>query len=242
MPESIKVLLVDDHAVTRLGTAALLQSAEGIELSAEARDGQEAIRAAEDSQPDVVLMDLVMPRVDGVAATREILARRPKTRILVMTGSGVDDQVEAAVRAGAMGYVSKSAPVEEILDAIRCVHGGEHRLPASLLRRLIEPPPLDVTLSERQLEILHYLGTGLDSHQTARRSGISEASIRSHISRIFRKLGLDGRAHLVRAARRALRGEASELPAGVAQRLREAGPEARSTESRSVSGESSECR
>ncbi len=216
----IKVLLVDDHPFVRLGTSAFLAAADGIELSAEACDGQEAILAADDAKPDVILMDLLMPELDGVAATREILARRPETRILIMTGSGIDDRVEAALRAGAIGYVSKSDPMRHLVDAIRRAFAGEPVLPPPLLRRLLTAPRTPPKVTRRQLEVMSWLGQGFDSHQVARRIGLREASVRSHISRISRKLGLDGRAHLVRSARQALRGEPCGLPADVVRQLR----------------------
>ncbi|MEM9554432.1 MAG: response regulator transcription factor [Acidobacteriota bacterium] len=202
----VRVLLVDDHSIVRQGLASLLLDAEGIEVVGEASDGDDAVQATRLLRPDVILMDLVMPGLDGVAATAEIRARHPSARILVLSGSSVRERILAAVRAGAAGYISKTAPKQELVDAIRRVHRGQRSMPAALTASLLErypPAQLQVEpLTRREREILVLVAKGLSNRDVADHAGISEATTRTHVGRIFGKLGVNNRVEATLCALR----------------------------------------
>jgi len=197
---TIRVLIADDHAIVRKGICALLATEPGIEVVAEAEDGQEAVDQAERVQPDVVLMDLVMPGTDGLEATRRITAMQPKARILVLTSFAGDDKVFPAIKAGALGYLLKDSRPEELVEAIQQVYQGESSLHPSiarkLLRELAEPvgqgPAVD-TLTERELEVLCLVAQGHSNREISNQLTISEATVRTHVSNILSKLNLDSR-------------------------------------------------
>jgi NarL family two-component system response regulator LiaR len=197
---AITVLVVDDHAVVRRGIRSLLETEDDIEVVGEASNGEEAVREAERLNPKVVLMDLVMPELDGVEATRRIRSRKPDARILVLTSFGSDDKLFPAVKAGALGYLLKEAKPEELVRAIREAAVGHAAINPAVARRLLReftrehgalPPPDPLT--EREIEVLKTLALGLSNEGIAERLYISEATVRTHVSNILSKLHLDNR-------------------------------------------------
>jgi len=204
----IRVLVVDDHFVVRKGVCALLADAEGIAVAGEAGDGEQAVVEARRLRPQVILMDLRMPGLDGVAATRAILAEQPATAVVALTGSDVEGEVLAAVEAGALGYLAKTSPREDFLEAIRQVAQGDAWLPAHLTRRLLtrlkpRPAPEPVEpLTGREREVLELLARGWSNRRISKELSISEVTVRTHVSHILGKLGVSNR---VEAALHALR-------------------------------------
>lgn len=199
MNTTIRVLVVDDHTIVRKGICALLATEEGINVVAEASDGAEAIRAAAATRPDVVLMDLVMPGMDGVEATAEILQQRPGTRVLVLTSYTTDDRVLAAVRAGAAGFHLKDADPEELARAIRQVHAGQTSLDPLVTRKLMEQiarpsgEPGVEALTPREVEVVQLIARGLSNQEIGEALFITEVTVRTHVSNILSKLGLASR-------------------------------------------------
>jgi NarL family two-component system response regulator LiaR len=196
----IRVLIADDHAIVRKGLRALLATEPGIEVVAEAEDGNEAVALVGRARPDVVLMDLVMPGTDGLEATRSILAARPKTRILVLTSFDGDDKVFPAIKAGALGYLLKDSGPEELVQAIQQVHGGESSIHPSVARKLLrqlarpdEPASGIKALTEREVEVLCLVAQGQSNREIAEELTISEATVRTHVSNILGKLELCSR-------------------------------------------------
>ena len=196
----IRVLIADDHAIVRKGIRALLATEPGIVVVVEALDGQQAIDQTLCLSPDVVLMDLVMPGVDGLEATQQIIDQRPDTGILVLTSFAGDDKVFPAIRAGARGYLLKDSGPEELVQAVRQVHRGESSLHPSIarkvLRELAKPmqrdPEVD-TLTEREIEVLQLVAEGHSNRDIAEQLTISEATVRTHVSNILAKLNLGSR-------------------------------------------------
>jgi NarL family two-component system response regulator LiaR len=200
--DTIRVLLVDDHAVVRKGMRALIDREAGIEVVGEADDGEQAVSAAERLRPDVILMDLEMPRVGGVEATQRITASRPETRIVVLTSHAAEEDVFPALKAGAQGYLLKHSPPEEVLNAIRQAHRGETILHPSVARLVLQelhrpaqPKQTRTTdpLSERELDVLRLLARGMSNQEIADTLVVGEATVRSHVSSILRKLQLASR-------------------------------------------------
>lgn len=209
MENPIRVLVVDDHFVVRKGVCALLAEAEGIAVTGEAVDGNQAVAEARRLVPHVILMDLKLPGLDGVEATRAILAEQPETGVIVLTGTDVEEQVVAAIQAGALGYLAKTSPREDFLEAIRSVARGEAWLPPHLTRRLLthlKPPPAATAGSEplttRESEVLALLARGWSNGRIARELAISEVTVRTHVSHVLDKLKVSNR---VEAALQALR-------------------------------------
>jgi NarL family two-component system response regulator LiaR len=198
--ETIRVLIADDHAIVRKGIRALLATERGIVVVGEAEDGKQAIDQALRLTPDVVLMDLVMPGIDGLEATQQIRDERPDTGILVLTSFAGDDKVFPAIRAGAQGYLLKDSGPEELVQAIQQVHRGESSLHPSiarkLLRELAKPtqrdPEVD-TLTEREIEVLQLVAEGHSNRDISEQLTISEATVRTHVSNILAKLNLGSR-------------------------------------------------
>lgn len=199
----IRVLIVDDHYITRKGILSLLHGVEGIEIIGEAENGREGIEKAKLLEPDVILMDLVMPELGGVDAIRQILADRPVTAIVVLSGSSLEGEVLVAVRAGALGYLTKTANQDEVTEVIRKAHRGEPALPPALYRKLLGHPISNSTLmvaealTERELEILALVARGLENHAISSRLRVSETTVRTHLRNILSKLGLSNRVELV---------------------------------------------
>lgn len=215
----IRVLIVDDHAIVRKGLQALLTEIDDIEVVGEAGDGQEAITRAESTAPDVILMDIVMPTMDGVAATRRIRERQPEARILALTSFAADDKLFPAIKAGALGYLLKDSDPADLVEAIREVHRGEPslhpRIARKVLRELGRPssqPQTPDPLTERELEVLRLVAKGLDNQQIGDALTIAEVTVRSHVSHILSKLHL---ANRVQAALYALRQGVASLDDGL---------------------------
>ena len=203
---TIRVLIADDHAIVRKGIRALLATEPEIEVVGEAQDGEEAITKAQEAQPDVILMDLIMPGMDGLEATRDLSTRLPDSRILVLTSFAGDDKVFPAIRAGALGYLLKDSGPEDLVEAIQQVHRGESSLHPSVARRVLrelaerQNPPwpceqsLDTDrLTDRQVEVLQLVARGHSNREISSLLMISEATVRTHVSNILCKLNLCSR-------------------------------------------------
>jgi NarL family two-component system response regulator LiaR len=196
----IRTLVVDDHMVVRKGIQALLAEIEDIELVGEANNGEEAIRKAAMLAPDVILMDLVMPGVDGIEAIRHISTSQPKARILVLTSFATDDRVFPAIRAGALGYLLKDSGLEDLARAIRKVHRGEPSLHPRIARKVLDQVslrtpkrPAPEPLTARELEVLRLLAKGFGNREIAEQLVIEEVTVRTHVSHILSKLQLANR-------------------------------------------------
>jgi two-component system, NarL family, response regulator LiaR len=197
---SIRVLIADDHAVVRQGLKTFLELQDDIEVVEDVADGEAAVAAVEREAPDVVLMDLVMPGVDGVEAIRRIREGRPQARVLVLSSFLDDERLFPAVRAGAAGYLLKDVEPRELVKAIRTVHGGEALLHPAVAARLMDefaadPPhePSADGLTEREREVLTLIARGLPNKLIARDLSISEKTVKAHVSSILGKLGVSDR-------------------------------------------------
>jgi len=197
---TIRVLVADDHTIVRKGIRALLMTEPDVEVVGEARDGREAIAKAERLKPDVILMDLLMPGMDGVEATRHIKEHQLKARILVLTSFAGDEEVFPAIKAGAQGYLLKHCSPEELVQAIRQVHSGESALHPTIARkvlgRLYDAPdrkPRTVPLTEREMDVLQLVARGQRNQEISDQLTISEATVRAHVSNILAKLRLSSR-------------------------------------------------
>jgi DNA-binding NarL/FixJ family response regulator len=192
----IRVLIADDHGVIRDGLGRLIAALEDIELVGVAADGQEAVARCRESSPDVVLMDLEMPRLDGIEATRQITSRQPGTAVLILTSFSDRRRILGALEAGACGYLLKDAASAEVADGIRAAARGESPLDPRAARTILsarsEPDPLAV-LSAREREVLALLLEGLPNKLIARRLEISEKTVKSHLTRVFREIGVTDR-------------------------------------------------
>jgi NarL family two-component system response regulator LiaR len=200
MTSAIRVLVADDHAIVRKGIRALLATEPDIEVVGEAENGREAVTEVERLQPDVILMDLVMPEVDGIEAIRRITARQPEAHILVLTSFAADDKVFPAIKAGALGYLLKDSSPEDLVQAIHQVYRGESSLHPTIARKLLqelsrpsERPPTPDPLTEREVEVLRLVARGQSNQEIADQLVISEATVRTHVSNILGKLHLASR-------------------------------------------------
>ncbi|MFE3072979.1 response regulator [Streptomyces sp. NPDC059247] len=206
---ALRVVVADDQAVVREGIVMLLGLLPGVEVVGAARDGEEAVALTSELKPDVVLMDLRMPRCDGVEATRRIHERHPGTEVVVLTTYADDDSLFPALRAGARGYLTKDAGGEEILRALRDVTDGRAGLSPTVQRRLIEQlleapagpsVPQAEGLTERETEVIALVADGLSNQEIASRLRISTATVKTHINNLFAKTGVRDRAQAVRYA------------------------------------------
>ena len=188
----IRVLIADDHAVVRQGLRTFLDLQEDIEVVAEAADGEEALAAVERTRPDVVLVDLVMPTVDGAEVIRRLRHRAPAARALVLSSFLDDDRMFAAMRAGAAGYLLKDVQPRELVEAIRTVHGGGALLHPKVAARLLEQIAAD-PLTPREREVLALIGRGMANKRIARELSLSEKTVKAHVSSILAKLGVTDR-------------------------------------------------
>jgi DNA-binding NarL/FixJ family response regulator len=197
-------MVVDDHPIVRQGLVSVLGDEDDLEVVGEASSGREAIALASRVQPDVVLLDLEMPEVDGVEAIPQLLAARPGLGVLVFTAYDTDERVLGAVRAGARGYLLKGASADEIARAIRTLNGGgsylEPRVASKLLAQVSSPHRPTTSLSEREREVLRLVADGLPTKQIALSLSISERTVKFHVNSIFHKLGADNRAQAVALA------------------------------------------
>jgi DNA-binding NarL/FixJ family response regulator len=206
---TIKVLVADDHAVVRSGLEQLLATSSDFELAGSAANGEEAVTAAERSCPDVILMDLSMPVLDGVEATRRIVARDPSARVVVLTSFSDNRRILDALEAGASGYLLKHAGPDELLGAIRAAAAGEVPLDPKAARALLDNRRAvrpDKQLSAREREVLHLVAQGLANKQIARRLAISERTVKAHLTSIFTRLGVSDRTQAALWARDHLAG------------------------------------
>ena len=190
-----RVLLVDDHRLVRAGLAALLAGTQDIEVVGEASDGQQAVELATRLKPDVVLMDLSMPVLDGVAATRHIVAASPATHVVVLTSFADHHRVTDAVAAGAVGYLLKDCNPRDVVTAVRSAAGGNAPIDPRVARALLPAPAhrRDDALSAREEQVLRLLAQGMANKQIGRALGISERTVKVHVGNVFRRLGVADR-------------------------------------------------
>ena len=197
---AIRVLVADDHAIVRQGLRTFLELQEEIEVVADVADGRAALQAVAEHEPDVVLMDLVLPVVDGVEAIRRLAAERPRTRVIVLTSFLDDDKLFPAVRAGAAGYLLKDVEQQELVRAIRTVHGGEALLHPAVAARLMEEVADEERaadpLTPREREVVELIARGLSNKRIAAELGISEKTVKAHVSNVLAKLGLSDRTQV----------------------------------------------
>jgi DNA-binding NarL/FixJ family response regulator len=207
---SVRVLIVDDQALVRTGFRMILEAEEDIEVVGEAGDGIEAITEARRLEPDVVLMDVRMPELDGIEATRRLLANggAGDTKVVMLTTFDMDEYVFDALRAGASGFLLKDVPPERLIDGIRAVANGDALLAPSITRRLIEefvrsgratsaPPPALEELTARELEVLQLIARGLSNAEIAKELFVSETTVKTHVAHVLMKLGLRDRVQAV---------------------------------------------
>jgi DNA-binding NarL/FixJ family response regulator len=202
----IRVLVADDQGMIRAGLRSLLEQDGTICVVGEAVDGHDAIRAARRASPDVVLMDIRMPELDGIEATRRLLQDRPETRVLALTTFDLDEYVFDALRAGASGFLLKDAPAEDLIGAVHTLARGEALLAPAVTKRVIElfvampvpraPAELEL-LSVRELEVLRLLATGMSNAEIARHLFVSDATVKTHVSSVLSKLGIRDRVQAV---------------------------------------------
>jgi DNA-binding NarL/FixJ family response regulator len=199
VPDDIRVLIVDDHAVVREGLRAFLQLQDGIAITGEAADGAEALEQARALDPDVILMDLVMPKLDGVEAMRVLRERVPDARVIILTSYIDDDRLLPAIRAGAAGYLLKNAEPQELARAIRAADAGEALIDPSVAARLVERLADDderdqlQSLTPREREVLDLIGRGFSNKRIALELGLAEKTVKTHVTHVLGKLGVADR-------------------------------------------------
>jgi len=199
--EKIRVLVADDHAIVRMGLIALLATEQDIEIVGEAEDGRDAIKQAVTAKPDVVIMDIMMPVMDGIAATAEIVKRTPDVKVLILTTSSSSDDYSRALAAGAFGIVVKRAANMELLSAIRKV-SSEMKVISPEVHQLMKEDPPTPKLTERQLGIIHSMMRGLTNREIAVQFNITPNCVKAHIKRVCNKIGAANRTEAVAIAMR----------------------------------------
>ena len=217
MPDTIRILICDDHAVVRRGLRSLVGVNPEMELVGEAVDGEEAVSMAQKLKPDVIIMDLIMPRKNGIDATSEIKKKNPDAKILVLTSFSDDNNVFPAIKAGASGYLLKDSSPEELLQAINDVHQGKSSLHPVIAKKVIQElhqpsdlPPTEYPLTAREVDVIKYVAQGLSNQDISRKLKIKEGTVRIHVGNILNKLQLENRTQ---AALYALREGLAELDA-----------------------------
>ena len=215
--DKISVLIADDHPVVRQGLHSFLQLQDDLEIVGEAADGLEAVEKVDELLPDVVLMDLVMPKVDGIAAIRRITALSPSTRVLVLTSFSDDDKVFSAIKAGALGYLMKDSSPADLAEAIRAVYRGEPSLDPEIAKKLMdqlskgEEVIAEEDLTTREKDVLRLIARGNSNKEIAASLNISEKTVKNHVTNILQKLHLSDRTQAaLYAVRRRMAGEDSE--------------------------------
>jgi NarL family two-component system response regulator LiaR len=205
MDEKIKILIVDDHQVVRQGLRTFLELQEDVVVIGEASNGLDAVEQVRQLQPDVVLMDLVMPKLDGIAATERVKSLGLSTKVIALTSFTEDDQVFPAIQAGASSYLLKDVSPDALVEAVRAVHRGEARLHPDIARKLMEKvaqptsstrSPYTEDLTERELQVIRLVAQGLSNHAIAQELVISEKTVKTHVSHILGKLCLEDRTQL----------------------------------------------
>ncbi|HLH44383.1 MAG TPA: response regulator transcription factor [Bryobacteraceae bacterium] len=199
MENTIRVMCVDDHPLVRKGVASILANEPDMELVAEASDGREAVQKFHELRPDVVLMDLRMPHMDGTEATRAIRGEDPDARIIALTSYDGDQDIYRALEAGVRGYILKEMVHSEIVKAIRTVQSGKRLMPPEVAERLSEYFP-QVALTPREVEVLSYVARGLANKEIAHKLGTANGTIKMHVQNILEKLGASDRTHAVTIA------------------------------------------
>lgn len=199
-PVPLRIFIADDHPIVRRGLRDLLETEDGIQVVGEASNGLQAVRRAAELKPDLVLMDLVMPELDGIEATRRIKADNPDIQVLVLTSFATDDKVFPAIKAGALGYLIKDTGAEELLEAIHRSRSGEPTLHPSIAQKVLaeisgpsSQPPTPDPLTERELEVLKLVARGLNNQEIASTLVISPTTVYTHVSNILSKLHLASR-------------------------------------------------
>jgi NarL family two-component system response regulator LiaR len=200
MTKTIRILIADDHAIVREGLRALIEAKPDMELIGEATDGVEAVSKACSLQPDVMLLDIVMPRQDGIAAIREIKHKNPDARILVLTSFAEDEKIFPAIKAGALGYLLKDSSPQELIQAIRDIYAGKASLHPTIALKMIREfsqpsdlPPTEKPLTEREVDVLKLVAQGLSNQEIADRLVLSERTVGTHVGNILAKLHLANR-------------------------------------------------
>ena len=218
---TIRVLVVDDHAIVRKGIRALLSTEADMQVIGEASDGAEALAQAQAMCPDVILMDLVMPEMDGIEATRQILERQPAARILVLTSFAADDKVFPAIKAGALGYLLKDSGPEDLVRAIHQVYRGEPSLEPAIARKVLyelshpsKEPLTSDPLTERELGVLRLIAQGRSNREIAGHLVITEMTVRAHVSNILSKLHLASRTQAALFALKKGLASLEDIPSG----------------------------
>jgi DNA-binding NarL/FixJ family response regulator len=202
-----RTLVADDHPIVRQGIAALLATTDDFVVVGQASDGHEAVALAESLEPDLIVMDLRMPGLDGVEATEAVLARRPSTRVVVLTTYESDDSILRAIEVGASGYLLKASPEDELVAGLRAVAAGQVALAPSMAARLVgrartggEPAPRVSPLSPRETEVLALVAEGCSNREIGRRLFVGEATVKTHLLHVFEKLGVNDRTRAVTLA------------------------------------------
>ena len=199
--KKIRTLIADDHAIVRMGLSALLEAEPDIEIVGEAEDGTEAVKMASRLRPDVVVMDLMMPVLDGIAATERIHAELPDTKVLILTTSASSDDLARALSAGAVGALLKSSANDKLIAAIHTVANSKRCVSSEITEMIRKDPPI-LDLTDRQREILGFITKGLTNQDIARQLGIREDSVKEHLYKVFNKIGAANRAEAVAIALR----------------------------------------
>jgi DNA-binding NarL/FixJ family response regulator len=199
MTDSIRILIVDDHHIVRQGLAALLRTVPGFAVAAEASDGEQAVELYRKHRPDVTLMDLRLPKLNGVAAIERIRAEFPQARVIVLTTFDGDEDIYRAMQAGAKGYLLKGMDLAELTEAIRIVHAGKSRIPSRVAEKLAERMG-GSSLTARELEVLHLIVAGKSNKDIGAALFISEATVKTHVNSLLGKLGVEDRTQAATTA------------------------------------------